>query len=790
MSGFDDAGLFFSDNVQAAAEAILTNDENVSDVGNRVKIKNSFRKFLRSYHEGDFRYVYRDALLKHYNLQRYWLEVEFDDLQRFNENLADKIRELPNEILPLFEEAAAEIGDEITRPRPENHQDPVHGIQIMIMSKELSLSIRHLKSEFVSRLVKVHGIVISASNIRSKATKLSIQCRGCNTVKRDITISSGFDGYTLPRKCDSEKFGNQMKCPIDPYFILPDKCECRDYQLVKLQETHDSIKPGDIPRHIQLYCERYLSDRIVPGQRVNIIGIYSLKRIKSSRAKSAQDKNNVGVSQPYIRAISIEYDSNSIKSGKSAAGINVDVDRSAAVFGRFTPADEIEFKKLASLKNCYDIISNSIAPSIYGAKDIKKVLATMLFGGSRKRLPDGLYRRGDINVLLLGDPGTAKSQLLKFCEQAAPIAVYTSGKGSSAAGITASVNRDPVTRGFFLEGGAMVLADGGLVCIDEFDKMKEDDRVAIHEAMEQQTISIAKAGITTTLNSRCSVLAAANSIFGRWDDMKGEENIDFMPTILSRFDSIFIVKDEHEENKDLKLAKHVLKVHVNAWKTAVSTTTHNPNELCNRGNFNHENINEIEDESSSQSVETINENTKELSMNFLKKYIAYCRMKCGPRLNDSASKIIKEKYVEMRQSTLQNGSNKQLQIPITIRQLEAIIRMSEAIAKMKLAAFASEQDIQEALRLFKVSTLAAASSGHLSGGEGFVSNMDQSEMHNIELQIKRRIMIGSQVSQTTILQDFIRQGFSEQSIMRVIYILIRRGEFHYLSQRRLIVRLK
>lgn len=224
-------------------------------------------------------------------------------------------------------------------------------------------------------------------------------------------------------------------------------------------------------------------------------------------------------------------------------------------------------------------------------------------------MPDGLSRRGDINILMLGDPGTAKSQLLKFVERVAPVAVYTSGKGSSAAGLTASVLRDPVTvsatllsalfvlkrimldpqRNFVMEGGAMVLADGGVVCIDEFDKMKEDDRVAIHEAMEQQTISIAKAGITTTLNTRCSVLAAANSIFGRWDDIKGEENIDFMPTILSRFDMIFIVKDVHDQNKDITLAKHVMSIHSNAGQVT---------EQASEG---------------------------ELPLHILKKYIQYCR---------------------------------------------------------------------------------------------------------------------------------------------------------------------
>src|SRR3954462_14636358 len=183
--------------------------------------------------------------------------------------------------------------------------------------------------------------------------------------------------------------------------------------------------------------------------------------------------------------------------------------------------------------------------------EIKKALLCQLFGGARKKLPDGMRLRGDINVLLLGDPSTAKSQFLKFVERVAPISVYTSGKGSSAAGLTASVLKDPSSSEFQLEGGAMVLADGGVVCIDEFDKMRSQDRVAIHEAMEQQTISIAKAGIPTILNARTSVLAAANPIFGRYDDMKTPgENIDFQTTILSRFDMIFIVKDEHNDQKD------------------------------------------------------------------------------------------------------------------------------------------------------------------------------------------------------------------------------------------------
>ena len=289
------------------------------------------------------------------------------------------------------------------------------------------------------------------------------------------------------------------------------------------------------------------------------------------KGASMKDKLNIGIRQPYMRVVGIQIDSDgSSTTNTTNHSANNGVGSNNFLTNRIE--EEEEFRRLAKSPQVYDLISRSIAPSIYGFTDIKKAIACLLFGGSRKRyffllqfmfknksgfkfdlilrLPDGLTRRGDINLLLLGDPGTAKSQVLKFVERVAPIAVYTSGKGSSAAGLTASVIRDPSTRNFMIEGGAMVLADGGVVCIDEFDKMREEDRVAIHEAMEQQTISIAKAGITTTLNSRCSVLAAANSVFGRWDDLKGDDNIDFMPTILSRFDMIFIVKDEHNESRD------------------------------------------------------------------------------------------------------------------------------------------------------------------------------------------------------------------------------------------------
>ncbi|MPC27074.1 DNA replication licensing factor mcm5 [Portunus trituberculatus] len=618
--------------------------------------------------------VYRDALKRHYNLRQYYLEVNIEDVAAFDETLAEKLKKSPIEHIPLFESAATEVVDEITAPRPEG-EEKVEPIQIMLNGAALPTDIRKLQSQEVSHLVKVAGIVVAASGVKAKAQTITIQCQTCRNTITNLPVKPGLEGYQLPRRCNTEQVGAE-KCPLDPFFIVPDMCACVDYQVLKLQEVPENLPQGEMPRHLQIYVDRMVNNTLRKGSR---------------------EKVAVGIRAPYLRAIGIQAD----QEGRGhSTGINI------------TAAEEKEFKQLSQSDDVYERITKSIAPSIYGFEDIKKSVACLLFGGSRKLLPDGLSRRGDVNLLLLGDPGTAKSQLLKFVEKVAPIAVYTSGKGSSAAGLTASVIRDPVSRNFIMEGGAMVLADGGVVCIDEFDKMREDDRVAIHEAMEQQTISIAKAGITTTLNSRCSVMAAANSVFGRWDDTKGEENIDFMPTILSRFDMIYIVKDEHDEGKDTTLAKHVMNVHLNAWQTVEEAT---------KG---------------------------ELSLKFLKKFISYCR-----------------------------------------RQLEAIIRISESMAKMRLEPFAAERDVNEALRLFTVSTLSAAMSGSLAGAEGFTTEDDKEMLSRIEKQLRRRFAVGSQVLEHSIVQDFVKQKYPERAVYKVLHFMIRRGELQHRLQRKMLYRI-
>uniref|UniRef100_A0A8D8SGI8 DNA replication licensing factor MCM5 n=1 Tax=Cacopsylla melanoneura TaxID=428564 RepID=A0A8D8SGI8_9HEMI len=728
MEGFDDAGIFFSDNFGA-------DDQQSGIQVNLQSVKRKFKEFLRQFHEGNFNYKYRDSLKRNYNLGQYHLEINIEDLNSFDENLADKLYKYPTEHLPIFEEAAKEVADEVTSPRPEG-EEKVEDIQIMLSSDAIPDNLRNLKSEIVSKLVKIPGIIVSASAIRAKATNISIQCRTCRNIIPNLPVKPGLEGYALPRKCNTEQAG-RPKCPLDPYYIIPDKCTCVDFQVLKLQELNDSIPQGEMPRHLQLYCDRYLCEKVVPGNRVVVLGIFSIKKISGAK-RGEKSKSVVGVRAPYIRVVGIQVDT-------SGGGFTAS--------GSFTLQEEDLFKRMAGSANIYERIAKSIAPSIYGFQDVKKAIACLLFGGCRKRLPDGLTRRGDINILMLGDPGTAKSQLLKFVERVSPIGIYTSGKGSSAAGLTACVIRDPNTRNFVMEGGAMVLADGGVVCIDEFDKMREDDRVAIHEAMEQQTISIAKAGITTTLNSRCSVLAAANSVFGRWDDTKGEQNIDFMPTILSRFDMIFIIKDEHDEKRDITLAKHIMKVHMTAG----------------------------------QEIDVASDG--ELPLPIIKKYINYCRTRCGPRLTHEAGEKLKNRYVLMRNGTKEDGEKK-LNIPITVRQLEAVIRIAESLAKMQLEPFAIDSHVTEALRLFQVSTLHATMSGSLAGAEGFTSEEDHEILNRIEKQLRRRFAIGTQVSELNIVQDFLRQKYPERSIYKVIHTMIRRGELQHRSQRKMLYRIQ
>ncbi|RKK78289.1 DNA replication licensing factor mcm5 [Fusarium oxysporum] len=663
----------------------------------RLQLQTQLETFILDFRLGN-NFVYRDQLRENALLKRYYCDVNINDLIGFNEELAHQLVSEPAEVIPLFEYALMKCTHRIVFPHEPKVDIPKH--QLLLHSNADDVSIRNLDSMAIARLVRVPA----------------------------IPILGGFTGVTLPRQCARSRIPKDPtpRCPLDPYFVVHEKSHFVDQQIIKLQEAPDQVPVGELPRHVLISADRYLTNRVVPGSRCTVMGIFSIYQNKAS--KNSSNGGAVAIRTPYLRAV----------------GIQSDIDQAAKGNATFSEEEEQEFFELSRRSDIYNVMAACIAPSIYGHWDIKKSILCLLSGGSKKILPDGMKLRGDINVLLLGDPGTAKSQLLKFVEKAAPISIYTSGKGSSAAGLTASVQRDQSTREFYLEGGAMVLADGGVVCIDEFDKMRAEDRVAIHEAMEQQTISIAKAGITTILNARTSVLAAANPIFGRYDDMKTPgENIDFQTTILSCFDMIFIIKDDHSREKDEKMAKHVLGIQMN-------------------------------DRGADEMVES------EIPIEKMRRYITYCKSRCAPRLSPEAAEKLSSHFVSIRRQIhdAEIEANTRSSIPITIRQLEAIVRITESLAKLTLSPVATEAHVDEAIRLFLCSTMDAANQGSNQGSREL-----NEEVNRLETELKRRLPIGWSTSLSTLRREMVEgKGYSEQALSRALMILQRRDIIMFRNQ--------
>merc|ERR1719145_37954 len=519
-------------------------------------------------------------------------------------------------------------------------------IHVRITELPLVEELRSLRQLHLNQLIRTGGVVTASTGVLPQLSVIKYNCNKCNYVL----------GPFVQNQNQETKPGTCPECQsLGPFEINQEQTLYKNYQRITIQESPGKVRAGRLPRSKDAILTGDLCDVCKPGDEIELTGVYS-----NSYDSSLNTKNGFPIFATVIIANHI------VKKDEKGET------------ERMTDDDIKAITQLSKDERIGERIIASIAPSVYGHDDIKRALALALFGGITKNPGDKHKVRGDLNVLMCGDPGTAKSCFLKYIQSIAPRAVFSTGQGASAVGLTAYVKKSQLTKEWTLEAGALVLADKGVCLIDEFDKMNDSDRTSIHEAMEQQTISISKAGIVTSLQARCAVVAAANPIGGRYDSsMTFSENVDLTEPILSRFDILCVVKDTVDPVGDEHLARFVVASHM------VSHPRSDQSDV--------ENMKKTEEQlAASSNLAGVEKIPQEL----LKKYVIYARQKFHPKLHQMDQEKVAKMYSELRRESMATGS-----IPITVRHIESMIRMAEAHAKMHLREFVSEDDVNMAMRV-------------------------------------------------------------------------------------------
>lgn len=512
---------------------------------------------------------------------------------------------------------------------------------------------RELNPNDIDKLVSVKGLVLRASAIIPDMKCAFFKCNAC-----DHTIAVEIDRGVIsePTKCPRQVCGQ-----VNSMVIVHNRSLFADKQVIKLQETPDMVPDGQTPHSVNLCVYDELVDTCRAGDRIEVCGIFrSLPVRVNARQRALKNLYKTYLDVVHIRKIDAKRLGADASTMEQQSSDSPQVEQNR----KLTEDDIAKVKEVAQRDDLYELLARSLAPSIYEMDDVKKGILLQLFGGTNKVFRKGGRYRGDVNILLCGDPSTSKSQLLQYVHKIAPRGIYTSGKGSSAVGLTAYITRDIDTKQLVLESGALVLSDGGVCCIDEFDKMSDSTRSVLHEVMEQQTISIAKAGIITTLNARTSILASANPINSRYDpNLPVTANIDLPPPLLSRFDLVYLILDKVDENLDRQLAAHITDMY-------------------------------LEDVPESVSAHAI------LPVETLTMYIQYAKENLNPVITAESKAELVRAYVDMRKLGEDLRSSEK-RITATTRQLESMIRLAEAHAKMRLSNHVELIDVKEAVRLIK-----------------------------------------------------------------------------------------
>ena len=551
------------------------------------------------------------------------LNVDYLDFDSFNPVLSKRMTHEPDMMLEAFNSAVLSILGEI---HPDYEQEIHDRISVRIGNYTVSRGLREINADVIDKMVSVSGMVVRSSEIKPLARKIGYRCFNCNK----ITVSEEMKKLVAkkPTKCP--------ECGEKDLELDPEGSVFIDFQMVRLQELPEDLPAGQLPHYVEVTVMADLVDKCRPGDRIFLTGIVRIEQepagpqAKATLFRLRMEGNNI----EYLGGRAGSKDERSVY----RLAISVD--------------DERQIITIANKSDAYEKLIASFAPHVYGHEILKEAILLLIIGSVTKKLTDGSQRRGDLNLLLVGDPGVAKSEMLKFAAKIAPRGLYTSGRGSTAAGLTAAVIRDK-SGIFMLEAGAVVLGDQGLCCIDEFDKIKPEDRSALHEVMEQQTCSVAKGGIVATLNARTSILAAANPMYGKYDPFKNiTENVNLPIPLLTRFDLIFIVRDTPDKDKDSLIAGHILQIHKDSERAAKPP----------------------------------------IEVNLFSKYLSYARQR-DPVLTTEATEIIRNYYMDMRKVESEG------MITVTPRQLEGLVRLATARARLLLKDQVDAEDAQRALFL-------------------------------------------------------------------------------------------
>lgn len=586
-------------------------------------IKREFKAFLTEYTDESGSSVYGNRIRTLGEINAESLEVSYDHLSSSKAILAYFLANAPSEMLKLFDDVALDVVL-LHYPDYERIHTEIH---VRIYDLPVHYTLRQLRQSHLNCLVRVSGVVTRRTGVFPQLKYVKFDCIKCGVTLGPFQQESNVEvKISFCQNCQSR----------GPFSLNSEKTVYRNYQKLTLQESPGTVPAGRLPRHRDVILLWDLIDKAKPGEEIEITGIY-----RNNYDAQLNNRNGFPVFATILEA------NNVVKAHDQLAGF------------RLTEEDEQNIRKLSRDPQIIDKIVNSIAPSIYGHEDVKTAIALSLFGGVAKTAKGSHVVRGDINVLLLGDPGTAKSQALKYAEKTAHRAVFATGQGASAVGLTASVRRDPLTSEWTLEGGALVLADKGTCLIDEFDKMNDQDRTSIHEAMEQQTISISKAGIVTTLQARCGIIAAANPIGGRYNStIPFSANVELTEPILSRFDILCVIRDTVDPEEDERLARFVVGSHSRSHPTTQSAAA-----------AAEENSMDVEPES-----EVARENQAamkaqkegEIPQELLRKYILYAREHCSPKLLNMDEDKVARLFADMRRESLATGA-----YPITVSLIKS-----------------------------------------------------------------------------------------------------------------------